>query len=1525
MEMNDNACVICKEEFQNSAESTKVTRGIPKLIEFAKKHGDKTLECYLTLKKNSESSEHVLVHEECRNRYTNLKRVQAAISETSALEDSPKKSKLRSSQPVFKWKTNCFFCDNVVKFDDKNAERYPSSRRVNGKEKSVLMRKSVLEQCDVRKDKLGSIVRTRLCNVLDLVAEEAVYHSTCHVQFFNNLREGETSKGRPENKFLLNIFEQVCSWLENENQLFTLEDVEAKMKELAEGEQAYGVKRIKQKLDQKYKGNIFFAEISGRKNVICFENMAHRIVSDKWYNERKANVDDEAKRIIETAAKLIKSDIKQFLLSNCDPGAYPSIEEAEKANWIPDYLRLFLSLLIQSKLKVESIGQCVMKAALPRSVMPPMLFALAVEMDHMFASRWLNDQLFRLGFSESYHEVNRFKQGVVMSENVEDIVGSYVAPGEGFVTYVADNVDHNVRTLDGHGTFHGMGVIAIVTNTGTFSPEPPVRLRPKTYTKADQLVKKKGIPIMSYDFPNQPGLDSVIFKPYKDFKASFLAPTVCVFDQLWHAAGLFSTAEEPRPNWNGFMQDVSKGGHAPKSKTVMLPIINLNPTNEACVYSTLQFVIEQSKRLGIVTPSITFDQQLWIIALEIIMAKQLNIVPLLGGFHMLMSFYGSIGNIMDGSGISKLFHTIYGENATKHILSGKATARANRAHILTESALLIKLQEIALQGNSPEGERYVDIEQIQEIYRNITKKNGEYHMNITPLQKLKEVVEEKKAFLCENSRTARLWIQYTEYVETCRNFIRSARTSDWTLHLQSASKMMNLFAATGHHNYAKSTRIYLQQMSDLPESHPWLYHKFSKEGLFVARRSDRYWAGLWPDLTIEQVMMRAIKSRGGLTRGSGFTESARILWIYSMHATSSYHTALSTLTNNTRDSSLQHEELGKTRLKRDFIDLEKIKGWLDLSSHNPFDSDRTSLQALDSGLTANEEVNCDQAELIGQLIQESLDGLPWNGASVKRSEKAVTLATLKPSIKVNNETVVVDPLVLFSRLIVLMHRFGDISRCFIYELAPMPTSLFKDNFMRKPSKSTLAKALDKIHKDAKVIDDDRSALSEDEDNEDLGDSCAESEEENNVPLPPTPSDSNRQRYVIDGGYLLRRIVWDRDVTFRDLVRKYLTHVGSRYGHCSIVFDGYQDGPSTKDHEHFRRNLKCTISVDISVHLDNSIGTVTQKSFLSNPNNKESFISLLAQALSSDGHDVVRCRGDADTAIVSSVLDIACTGSNVTLIAADTDLLIMLLYMWNDLMGCILMKNEATRKHAESVRDVGKICESLGDICKYITFIHAFGGCDTTSAIFGQGKLSILKLIKKNAASRAAADMFLKNDSTPDEIGEAGVKLFISLYGGKNNDTLSCLRYLRYMKMTSSKLQPEKLPPTERAAHFHSLRVYHQVQEWNTLEENGSEAVNWGWKLDGSVLVPIMTDEAPAPDELLNIVRCNCQMTSKNPCGGSRCSCRANGLKCVPACGDCRGTECQNFEKHDITCDPVHVDENPNDDDYGNLFESLFEM
>ena len=98
---------------------------------------------------------------------------------------------------------------------------------------------------------------------------------------------------------------------------------------------------------------------------------------------------------------------------------------------------------------------------------------------------------------------------------------------------------------------------------------------------------------------------------------------------------------------------------------------------------------------------------------------------------------------------------------------------------------------------------------------------------------------------------------------------------------------------------------------------------------------------------------------------------------------------------------------------------------------------------------------------------------------------------------------------------------------FRYELTSIPTSLFKDRFMRKSQKSQLAKFL-----------------------------------QNGV----NPSVQNPgAMYVIDGGALLHRVKWQKKVTYKPIVNQYVKYVRTRYGDCCVVFDGYGHGPSITDH------------------------------------------------------------------------------------------------------------------------------------------------------------------------------------------------------------------------------------------------------------------------------------------------------------------------------------------------------------------------
>ena len=59
-----------------------------------------------------------------------------------------------------------------------------------------------------------------------------------------------------------------------------------------------------------------------------------------------------------------------------------------------------------------------------------------------------------------------------------------------------------------------------------------------------------------------------------------------------------------------------------------------------------------------------------------------KIVLRIGSFHQMMSFRGSIGYIMQVSGLQALFELIYAEGGINAILNGKDISRATRAHTL---------------------------------------------------------------------------------------------------------------------------------------------------------------------------------------------------------------------------------------------------------------------------------------------------------------------------------------------------------------------------------------------------------------------------------------------------------------------------------------------------------------------------------------------------------------------------------------------------------------------------------------------------------------------------------------------------------------------------------------------------------------------------------------------------------------------------------------------------------------------------
>ena len=120
------------------------------------------------------------------------------------------------------------------------------------------------------------------------------------------------------------------------------------MERFSESNEAYSTQRLKKKLKDRYSDHLYFAEINGRKNVLCFKNIANYIINEKWYEKRQINIDDETKRIVITAAKLIREEIRNIKLSLDSHPNKGDITDSinENSCWKPNLLNTLLSFVV---------------------------------------------------------------------------------------------------------------------------------------------------------------------------------------------------------------------------------------------------------------------------------------------------------------------------------------------------------------------------------------------------------------------------------------------------------------------------------------------------------------------------------------------------------------------------------------------------------------------------------------------------------------------------------------------------------------------------------------------------------------------------------------------------------------------------------------------------------------------------------------------------------------------------------------------------------------------------------------------------------------------------------------------------------------------------------------------------------------------------------------------------------------------------------------------------------------------------
>ena len=761
------------------------------------------------------------------------------------------------------------------------------------------------------------------------------------------------------------------------------------------------------------------------------------------------------------------------------------------------------------------------------------------------------------------------------------------------------------------------------------------------------------------------------------------------------------------------------------------------------------------------------DQPLWLKARHIISheSQLQHAVLILGPFHTLMSFLGTMGHIMKDSGLRTLLELVYGPNTVSHMLIGKAYERAMRGHFLVDAALNATLVMKACEHEGIQKEIDRALQKFDQVLQSTETELGTEVEAIVSIERSLRDVKDQ----IQQSPNGKLWVQYMEMMDILRSALRGQRTSQPKLYFKALQSMLPFFAASGHNNYTKSAHLFLQDMMDLQKMNEKLYDQLIESGLFFIRRSNRYWAGLASDLVIEQVLMKSIKSSGGLTHGRGMDETQRTRWLQAMPIFAQISDEIKSVQE--RNGTEINKDLTKSRRTRDHEDTSKIFQYLE--QHTPF-IENEHLYNIISGVSAPQS-NAHLAKDFGNNIIKMMED---QNAAQFIFRKKHQIKTMGHKIVTDGVEVQVDPQVLFQRLLVIASNAEiTLSEIMTFELSVYPPSLFTSNGLpRSATKPQLADAMAKC----------TSSLAE-----------------------ATPE---ADCYVFDGGSLIHRIKWTTGETYEEIASKYVELV-KRSNDPIVVFDGYNDNMSTKCVTHQKRARDLIVAPDVHLSRTQVFTFGNKESFLGNQNNKQRFIDFLSETLEEHGVSTKHAEGDADLLIVQEAVNKA-TSKVTYVIAEDTDILVLLCHhMKPNSKPLFMVSQKSNMKHP--IWNIGEISSQLGEeCCRYLPFMHALCGCDTTSRLNNIGKGVVLK---KQSALFECAVPFLSDMSTHEEIKKAGERALIQVYSSSSDcASLDELRKKMFQGKVIKSLKSvdvKELPPTSDAAKYHSFRVYYQTQVW----------------------------------------------------------------------------------------------------------------
>ena len=256
------------------------------------------------------------------------------------------------------------------------------------------------------------------------------------------------------------------------------------------------------------------------------------------------------------------------------------------------------------------------------------------------------------GMTCTYDELLRFIKSVAVAAAKSTELTAISKVEDGLVQVMVDNFDADIASQNGKLSTHSLAVLLTQPDANSQQQEHSIpRLKKTDMTKEIDYQ----LDIVRYSGPKKPKIPPQLLKlrvpPLK-----ILAHMVLSQQRANESDFAFLTdviMSNDCPEFNGYNTRLCREqGRSPelKTKAVYLPLIDMPPAHPDTIMTAMRKAQQLTEKIGQNFTVFTADQQLYRVAVEVQWAHPdlfPNLIPRLGGMHMLMSYGGSSPWISD--------------------------------------------------------------------------------------------------------------------------------------------------------------------------------------------------------------------------------------------------------------------------------------------------------------------------------------------------------------------------------------------------------------------------------------------------------------------------------------------------------------------------------------------------------------------------------------------------------------------------------------------------------------------------------------------------------------------------------------------------------------------------------------------------------------------------------------------------------------------------------------------------------------